>query len=140
MGPKNNEGLAVKCGKVMSYTHNQYCSFTVDPNLTRRAFGRGKSWSTGLDDVEIGLDKAVGLMWAEPMFLTRDQIEHDAYNRWIRRDSRCMDMTGHDWLAAENELLTFLLPERIDRGRVPPSPAAPFISGVPISRGDAASA
>jgi hypothetical protein len=43
----------------MSHRHNQYCSFTVDPNLTRQAFGRRKSWSTRLDHVEIGLDKAV---------------------------------------------------------------------------------
>jgi hypothetical protein len=41
------------------------------------------------------------------MLPTRDQIEHEAYNRWIRRD-RAHGHDRHDWLAAENEL-TFVL-------------------------------
>jgi hypothetical protein len=41
------------------------------------------------------------------MLPTRDQIEHEAYNRWIGRD-RAHGHDRHDWLAAENEL-TFLL-------------------------------
>jgi hypothetical protein len=60
------------------------------------------------------------------MFPTRDQIEHDAYNRWIRRD-RAHGHDRHDWLAAENEL-TFLL----NYGTVveyPLSPAPPLILG-----------
>jgi hypothetical protein len=40
------------------------------------------------------------------MLPTRDQIEHEAYNRWIRRD-RAHGYDRHDWLGAENEL-TFL--------------------------------
>jgi Protein of unknown function (DUF2934) len=41
------------------------------------------------------------------MLPTRDQIEHEAYDRWIRRD-RAHGHDRHDWLGAENEL-TFLL-------------------------------
>jgi Protein of unknown function (DUF2934) len=41
------------------------------------------------------------------MLPTRAQIEHEAYNRWIRRD-RAHGHDRHDWLGAENEL-TFLL-------------------------------
>jgi Protein of unknown function (DUF2934) len=41
------------------------------------------------------------------MLPTRDQIEHEAYNRWIGRD-RAHGHDRRDWLAAENEL-TFLL-------------------------------
>jgi len=41
------------------------------------------------------------------MLPSRDQIEHEAYNRWTRRD-RAHGYDRHDWLGAENEL-TFLL-------------------------------
>ena len=41
------------------------------------------------------------------MLPSRDQIEHEAYYRWIRRD-RAHGYDRHDWLSAENEL-TFLL-------------------------------
>jgi hypothetical protein len=60
------------------------------------------------------------------MFPTRDQIEHDAYNRWIRRD-RAHGHDRHDWLAAENEL-TFLLNYRTVV-EYPLSPAPSLILG-----------
>jgi hypothetical protein len=41
------------------------------------------------------------------MVPTRDQIEHAAYDRWLRRD-RAHGYDRADWLAAENEL-TFVL-------------------------------
>ena len=63
---------------------------------------------------------------AEPMFPTRDQIEHEAYNRWIRRD-RAHGHDRHDWLAAENEL-TYLLNYRTVVEH-PLFPASPLILG-----------
>jgi hypothetical protein len=56
------------------------------------------------------------------MLPTRDQIEHEAYNRWIGRD-RAHGHDRHDWLAAENEL-TFLVNYRtVVEYSLRPSPA-----------------
>jgi Protein of unknown function (DUF2934) len=63
---------------------------------------------------------------AEPMLPSRNQIEHEAYNRWIRRD-RAHGHDRHDWLAAENEL-TFLLNYRTVV-EFPLHPAPPVILG-----------
>ena len=61
------------------------------------------------------------------MLPTRDQIEHAAYDRWIRRH-RDHGYDRHDWIGAENEL-TYLLNYQVAAEYVLDSSNRPSLGG-----------